>query len=138
MKLCAPALALALALGMPIAAADAAENAGKQPLAEVALPPILAPMAVQGRLQGYAHLTISVRPSGVAQVLVIREKVPFLQDAFLRELNKGSLVKSDEPGAVDVAATTQRLFARAKQILPPGSVSAVRITNLAYVPLAQD
>ena len=131
-------LVMTLALGVGLGAAHAADTAPKQPLGEVALPPILAPMAVDGRLQGYAHLTISIRPTGVAHVLVIREKAPFLQDAFLRELNKGSVVKTDEPGAVDVAATTQRLFARAKEILPAGSVAAVRITNVAYVPLIQD
>ena len=134
-------LALGLALlAAPLfaGAAAAAEGGVAQPLNEVALPPLLAPMIVEGRLQGYAHLTISVRPGGPDKLLSVREKVPFLQDAFLRELNRGSITKPDDAAAVDVAATTRRLLGVAKQVLPGTSVVAVKITNLAYVPLVQD
>ena len=129
-------LALAAAALQPSMAwaAEAAPKDDQGPV-DVELPPMLAPMVVGNRLDSYAYITIALAPAARDKVLDIREKVPFLRDAFLRELNKGSIVKADDPKAVDEAAVKSRLTARVKQILPVGTVSEVKLEQIVITPV---
>ena len=127
------AAALACALGTAQAAAPA------QPTGpgSVSLPPLLAPMVVDGRLQGYAYLTITLTPRSRERLLTIREKVPFIQDAFLRELNRGSFAKADDAAVFDAEAAKARLLARANTVLPAGTVADVRFDTIVMQSLRQ-
>jgi hypothetical protein len=136
-------LLLSAVLGLGLIAPGAAWTAetaapANQAATAVVLPPILAPMVVDGRLQGYAHLTLSIQPRGMDKVLMVREKVPFLQDAFLRELNQSSIVKADDHAAVDTEAMTTRLMARLNHILPAGTVASLKVENVVLVPVKQE
>jgi hypothetical protein len=133
----AAVFALAFLLPGQLLAALGAEPANQAATA-VALPPILAPMVVDGRLEGYAHLTITIQPRSMDKVLAVREKVPFLQDAFLRELNKASIVKADDHAAVDTDAVNKRLMAQLNRILPAGTVSGLHFDKVVLVPVKQE
>lgn len=61
--------------------------------------------------------------------------MPFLQDAFLRELNRGSILKVDDPKAVDEAAVNARLTERAKAVLPAGTVKDLAFQPIVIAPL---
>jgi hypothetical protein len=135
--LCCALVATGFATQEPALAAEEGA-AANQAATAVAIPPILAPMVVDGRLQGYAHLTITIQPRGMDKVLTVREKVPFLQDAFLRELNQGSIVKADDHTAVDTEAVTARLMARLNRVLPAGTVSGLRFDKVVLVPVKQE
>ena len=115
-------------------AAAAVDTATLGPV-DVSLPPILAPMLVEGRLESYAYITIVLKPAAPAGVLAIREKVPFLQDAFLRELNGASIVKADDPKAVDETAVRTRLIARISGILPGGTVADLKFEPIVFAPV---
>lgn len=127
------ALAVAPVVLAPAYAADTSGAANG--VADVDLPPILAPMVVKGRLQGYAYLTIGLTPASRDKQLLIRAKVPFLQDAFLRELNQGSIMESADPKKVDTKATKARLLARVGHVLPPGTVSDLKFEKVVLAPL---
>lgn len=122
-----------LALTGPLAAAE------PQPAVEgpvnVEMPPVMAPMSVAGRLQGYAYFTVSLLPGDRNKLLVVREKMPFLQDAFLRELNGASIVKESDPAAVDKDALKARLMVRLAQVLPAGTVNDLEFLKIELVPL---
>jgi hypothetical protein len=129
-------LALALvALGAPQALAAAAVDTTNLGPVDVTMPTILAPMVVDTRLENYAYITIVLKPAAPAGVLAIREKVPFLQDAFLRELNRTTIVKSDDPKSVDEAALKPRLIARMNQILPAGTVAELTFEPIVVAPV---
>ena len=128
-------LGLAAALALPVHAAWAAEKTNDQGPTDVDLPAILAPMVVENRLENYAYITISLSPVSRDKTLVIRDKMPFLQDAFLREMNKGSIVKAGDPKAVDTAALKPRLLARMNQILPPGTVVDLKFEQIVLTPI---
>lgn len=132
------ALAFALALGSA-SGALAADAIGKDagPV-DVELPPIIAPMTTNGRLEGYAYITIALAPTDRGKVLAIREKLPFLQDAFLRELNKGTILKADDPKSVDTDAIRPRLIGRMNQILPLGTVAALKFEQVVVAPTIPD
>jgi len=129
---------LALALGAitaaPVLGAAAVDTTTLGPV-DVTLPTILAPMVVDDRLENYAYITIVLKPAAPAGVLAIREKVPFLQDVFLRELNAATIVKADDPKSVDEAALRPRLIARMNQILPPGTVAELKFQPVVVAPV---
>ena len=122
-------------LAVPHALAAAAVDTSTLGPVDVSLPPILAPMVVEGRLESYAYITIVLKPAAPAGVLAIREKVPFLQDAFLRELNGASIVKAGDPKAVDEAAVRARLIARLSPILPAGTVAELNFEPIVLAPV---
>jgi hypothetical protein len=129
-------LALAwLALGAPQALAAAAVDTNNLGPVDVALPTILAPMIVDSRIENYAYITIVLKPATPAGILTIREKVPFLQDAFLRELNGATIVKADDPKSVDETALKARLLARVNQILPAGTVAELKFVPIVVAPV---
>ena len=123
------ALAVSPALG---AAAVDTNNLGP---VDVSLPTILAPMVADARLENYAYITITLKPAAPAGILAIREKVPFLQDAFLRELNGATIVKADDPKSVDEAALKARLISRMNQILPAGTVAELKFQPIVVAPV---
>jgi hypothetical protein len=63
-------------------------------------------------------------------MLAIREKMPFLRDAFLREVNKASIVKADDLKVVDTVALKARLLLRVDQIFPKGTVSDLKFQQI--------
>lgn len=131
-------LALAFAaLGAPKALGAAAVDTNNLGPVDVTMPTILAPMVVNSQLENYAYITIVLKPAAPAGVLTICEKVPFLQDAFLRELNGAPIVKADDPKSVDEAALKPRLIARVNQILPPGTVAELKFEPIVVAPVQQ-
>ena len=120
----------------PVERAAGAEPAPKdQGPTNVELPPFLAPMLIDNRLESYAYITITLTPANREKMLAIREKMPFIQDAFLREVNKASIVKTDDPKAVDVAALKARLLVRLNQLLPKGTVSDLKFQQIVMTPV---
>ena len=125
-----PLLALALGLLLPLQGAVAAEAAKDQGTTDVEVPPILAPMVVDNRLESYAYITVALTPTSRERQLLIREKMPFLRDGFLREVNKASIANAADPKTVDQPALKKRLLARVNQILPAGSVSDLKFPEI--------
>ena len=125
-----------VALGVPqaLAAAAVGDTSNLGPV-DVTLPTILAPMVVESRTENYAYITIVLKPAAPAGILAIREKVPFLQDAFLRELNGATIVKMDDPKSVDETALKARLVARMNQVLPAGTVAELKFQPIVVAPV---
>jgi hypothetical protein len=129
------AIACVLAVAPPLVSSHAATAATQdQGPVDIDVPPILAPMVVANRLDGYAYIVVLLAPAGRDKVVIIREKMPFLQDAFLRELNKTPIIKSDDPKTVDADAVKTRLVARMNQVLPAGTVAELKLGQIALVP----
>jgi flagellar basal body-associated protein FliL len=92
-------------------------------------------MIVANRLESYAYITIALAPAARDKVFAIRDKVPFLRDAILREVNKASIVKSDDPNTVDAAALKARLMVQINRILPPGTVADLKFEQIVLTPV---
>ena len=117
-------------------AEPAKDQTGKdQGVVNVELPPFLAPLLIDNRLESYAYITIVLTPVSREKMLAIREKMPFIQDAFLREVNKGSIVKTDDPKSVDTVALKARLLARLNQILAKGTLSDLKFQQIVMTPI---
>jgi flagellar basal body-associated protein FliL len=130
-----PAALVALLMVSPVERAAGAEPPKDQAVTNVEVPAFLAPMLIGNRLEQYAYITVALTPANREKMLAIREKMPFLRDAFLREVNKGSIVKADDPKTVDTVALKARLLARMNQILPKGSVSDLKFQSIQMTPI---
>src|SRR5258708_5004475 len=131
-----PAALVALLMVSSVECALGAEPPAKdQAVTNVELPAFLAPMLKGNRLEQYAYITIALTPATRERMLAIREKMPFLRDAFLREVNKASIVKTDDPKTVDTVALKARLLVRVNQILPKGSVSDLKFQSIQMTPI---
>ena len=117
-------------MAFPVERAVGAEPAKDQPVTDVELPAFLAPMLNGNRLEMYAYITIALTPANREKMLAIREKMPFLRDAFLREVNKASIVKADDLKTVDTVALKTRLLLRVDQIFPKGTVSDLKFQRI--------
>jgi hypothetical protein len=102
---------------------------------DVDLPAIFAPMISGGQLTAYAYLTVSLTPATPAKALDIRAKVPFLQDAILREVNGQSIVKAEDAKQVDVDMLKVRLMKRVAGVLPAGTVTDIKFEQVVIAPL---
>ncbi len=128
---------LGLICGAPLAAhaEDAPKDDKSGGISAVELPPFFAPMIVDGKLTNYAYITVALMPASPAKVVDIRAKVAFLQDAFLREVNHGTIAKDGDPNTVDVEALKPRLMDRMNTVLPAGTVTDLKFNEVSITSL---
>ncbi|HWU55730.1 MAG TPA: hypothetical protein VN175_09525, partial [Rhizomicrobium sp.] len=124
-------LALVAALALPaIAAEEGGHHAAKsegghesnkegdpkkgKPGTNVDMPYLMAPMTdADGKLSGYAYLSTRLTATSEGMVTQVREKLPFIQDAMVRDVNSTGITTADDLEKVDVPAVEKRLLADA-------------------------
>jgi hypothetical protein len=97
----------------------------REPGTTVEMPFLIAPLIQDGRLVAYAYISSKLQTSSLAAAVAVRGKTPFLQDAFVRNVNGAPIGKPDDPLTVDEKALAARLLADAKRIA--GSKQAVNL-----------
>jgi hypothetical protein len=115
---------LAVSLVALSGTASLAEKAG-DPGTNVEMPFLIAPMIKDGKLLGYTYISSKLVASSSSAALEIREKVAFIQDAFVRDVNGASVALASDPTKVDVNLLTARLVGDAKKVI--GSTKVVSI-----------
>ena len=80
------------------------------------MPFLIAPMCTDGKLTGYAYISSKVVTSSREASLDVRNKIPFIQDAFVRDVNATPITKATDPKTVDNAGLIARLTADVKRI----------------------
>lgn len=132
-------VAIAIVLAALIASPATAEETkphGKsdkpeyEPGTSVEMPFLIAPMNQDGKLVGYAYISSKIIASSPTAAVAVREKTPFLQDAFIRDVNAAPIAKADDPLKVDQPALVARLFADAKRIAGSSRVVSYVITQI--------
>lgn len=130
------ALLFALAAGPGVAAdSKASDKPATTPGSSVEMPYLIAPLSVGGTLQGYAYISSKIVGASPAAAIEIREKVPFIQDAFVRDVNASAVGKPDDPMTVDNAVLAARLLALAKKVMGPGKVVDLKLMQVQVSPL---
>lgn len=120
-----------LLAGFPAAAGDKTPAPGTT----VEMPILIAPMVVEGRLNGYAYVSSSIVASSPAAAIDVRANVPFIQDAYVRDVNAASIVKAGTPDQLDSDGLVARLLADARRIVGTAKVAGVRLTQVQISPL---
>jgi hypothetical protein len=65
----------------------------------------------------------------------IRDKLAFIQDAFVRDVNAQPIGKANDSTAVDTAALGARLVADAKRIVGATKVVTINFVQIQFSPL---
>ncbi len=127
-------------------AAPAAPSSGKSssdktgaPGTNVEMPFLMAPLVgSDGKLTGYAYISTRLTAASAAGALDVRDKIAFIQDAFVRDVNGAAVAKATDPSTVDNPALEARLLADAKRVMGPGKVASIAIVQLQVAPLHPD
>jgi len=135
----APPLALA-ALILAAAPASASERAG-DPGTNVDMPFLIVPMSKDDKLLGYSYISSKLVASSQAAALEIRNKIAFIQDAYVRDVYGAPVSLASDPTAIDTALLASRLVADARRIVGAAKVSRVifgdgdKDTGIKFAPL---
>jgi hypothetical protein len=83
------------------------------------LPHLMAPLEKDGTLYGYAYITSCVVVSSESAISQIGDKIPYIQDAFVRDVNATPITKPGDDGnpVVDAPALQARLLADARRVM---------------------
>lgn len=127
-------LALAGLLAMPALAEEGEKPAKAEnnaPGTSVEMPAIISPMDDEdGRLAGYAYITCTIIASSPDVAVSIRSNTPFIQDAFVRDVNSKSVALASDLTQVDKTGVAARFLADARKVMGGKKVVSLSITQV--------
>jgi hypothetical protein len=129
------ALYLCVFLGVTEGFAARAAPPPHIPGTSVEMPYLIAPVTVDGKLVAYAYVSSRIIASTPPAAIDVRGHTPFIQDAYVRDVNASSIADASDPPVVDRAALAKRLLADAKRILGATKVTAVQIIQVQFAQL---
>ena len=131
------ALILAV-IATPAVAAEKEAGSDKAgaPGTNIDMPFLMAPMTGEdGKLSGYAYISSRLTATSDASANLVRDKIAFIQDAFVRDVNRLEIAMSGSPASVDNAALQVRLLADARGVVGQGKLASIAITQVQVAPL---
>ncbi|MGA9796092.1 MAG: hypothetical protein WBQ17_11235 [Rhizomicrobium sp.] len=118
-----------------LAADDKPKPKAPEPGTSVEMPYLIAPVIVDGKLLANAYVSNKVIATSTNAAMDIRDKTPFIQDAFVRDVNAKPINKDSDPPTVDQAALQARLLADARRIAGAAKVANLKIIQIQVVPV---
>src|SRR5206468_8870367 len=70
-----------------------------------------------------------------ANALLVRDKLPFIQDAMVRDVNNAGITTADDLEKVDVPGVEKRLLADATKVMGAGKVKLITVCSVNIAPL---
>lgn len=135
MRLIALITGLLVFTGIQTATAAEAKKADPAAGMSVEMPYLIAPLSDDSGLLAYAYISCKIIGSSQGAVIEIHDKVPFIQDAFVRDVNASTIGKPGDPMAVDKAALEPRLLALARKVMGPGKVADLKLIQVQISPM---
>lgn len=111
------------------------EKKKPEPGTTVEMPFLIVPLAQDGNLLGYAYVSSKMVCKSPMACIKIREKLAFLQDGFVREVNGKPLSLPTDPKELDKPQLIARLTAVAKRIVGGDQVVTMVIVEAKFSPL---
>jgi hypothetical protein len=106
----------------------AAEQAGA-PGTNVDMPILMAPMSKDGMLLGYAYVTSVLVATSPKAAIIVRDRIAFIQDAFVRDVNAAPIALGSDPSKVDRVLLAARLTAAARRVVGADKVVRINFTG---------
>ena len=109
---------------------------GGKPGTNVDMPPLIAPLTdADGKLMGYAYISSRLTAASDTIALSVRDKLPFIQDAILRDVNAEPVATPDDPQKVDIPGVEKRLLSDAAKVMGAGKVKLITLCTIQVSPL---
>lgn len=115
--------------------ATAAASKSPEPGTSVEMPYLMAPLATDDKLIAYAYISSKVIASSPSTAIDIRNKTPFIQDAFVRDVNGAPIGSHSDPTKINSAALAARLLGDARQIMGSAKVAGLEIIRIQIAQL---
>ena len=101
----------------------------------VPMPFLIAPMSKDGKLLGYTYISSKLVCSSSNATIAVRDKIAFIQDADVRDVNARPVSRADDPMKVDDEALSLRLADNARQFVGGNKIVRMVLTQVQFAPL---
>jgi len=109
---------------------------GGAPGTNVEMPFLMAPITnEEGKLSGYAYISSRLTASSGGAALTVRDKLPFIQDAFVRDVNAQQVTAAGHTDEVDIPRLEARLLMDAQKVMGAGKVKIITICTIQMAAL---
>jgi hypothetical protein len=96
----------------------------------------MAPLTnAEGKLTGYAYISSRLTASSEGVLTEVREKIPFIQDLLVRNINGASVTMPDDPEKVDIAGVEARLLADALKVMGAAKIKQITVCTVQIAEL---
>lgn len=95
----------------------------------LSMPVLIAPVIANGELHHYVFLRVTLELSGDEHKVMMLQKIPYLQDAFLREVHRATVSRENDPASVDEEGLKARLIKVSDATVGAGIVKAVQLVT---------
>jgi len=129
------ALYLCVFLGVTEGFAAKAAPPPHIPGTSVEMPYLIAPVTIDGKLVSYAYVSSRIVASSPSAAIDVRGDTPFIQDAYVRDVNANSITDTSDPPVINRVGLIKRLLADAKRVVGAGKVTAVQIIQIQFAQL---
>jgi len=109
---------------------------GGKPGTNIDMPFLMAPLTgPDGKLTGYAYISSRLTASSEGVLTEVREKIPFIQDLLVRNINGASVTMPDDPQKVDIAGVEARLLADARKVMGAAKIKQITVCTVQIAEL---
>jgi hypothetical protein len=99
----------------------------------ILMPTLVAPMIIDGALHHYVFLSVTLELTDDNHKSMMLEKIPYLQDAFVREVHGASIAKNNDAALIDDESLKSRLLRASAVVVGPNVVKTIQLRNAARV-----
>lgn len=97
----------------------------------VNMPMLVAPVIIKGQLARYVYLNVTLVLPDDTNKMMLLEKIPYIQDAFLREVHRSTIALGEDPDVLDEAGLGRRLMDACIKVVGPDIVKKVDFRDSA-------
>ena len=126
---------VAVFLVSPVFGEETKAPSKPEPGTSVEMPFLIAPMSKDGKLLGYAYISSKLICTSGPATVAVREKLAFIQDANVRDVNAHPVARAEDPMKVDDEALSLRLVEIARRIVGASKVVRMEFTQIQFAPL---
>ena len=95
------------------------------------MPRLVAPLMVKGEMVRYVHFEVTFLLPDDSNKKMLMDKVPYIQDAFVRDVHGATILKNEETQEIDAAGLRGRLLAIVTRLAGPGIVKDIEFRDVS-------
>jgi hypothetical protein len=94
------------------------------------MPRLVAPIMVKGEMVRYVHLDVTLVLLREDDKKRVYDRVPYIQDAFLRDVHATTVLKSEETEELDEAGLKARMLAIIARVAGAGAIKDIEFQDI--------
>lgn len=107
------------------------EKAAEPIIPSLKMPRLVAPVMIKGEMVRYIHFDVKFILPDETNKKKLMDKVPYIQDAFLRDVHGATIVKNEDTEEIDEAGLKARLLAICARVVGDGLVKDIELRDVS-------